>query len=267
MRAYWIAVWLLATGCDRVFGLAPTRLSDAGECVGPDEDSDCVPDHLDNCPGLANADQADNDGDGVGDVCDPDDNSQQTRLSFSPFSGADLGSWQAGTATWVIDTVHGQIQHVTANDTSLFGQTVPNDVTDLTVEATFIYHSHAAASPPNRMGVWIDTPLGVENGQACWIDPANKSAEIDESVGTGSVNRTALNIAPLADGARYTVQLRRVRDAMSPVAYCSIFLDATRSPLPPDAGHTGWLTGGYIAISADGVVADLQDVVIYGPSL
>ena len=41
-------------------------------CVGPpgDCDGDGVADGTDNCPGVANADQADGDGDGVGDVCD-----------------------------------------------------------------------------------------------------------------------------------------------------------------------------------------------------
>jgi hypothetical protein len=37
-----------------------------------DSDSDGHPDHLDNCPLLANADQADSDNDGLGDVCDSD---------------------------------------------------------------------------------------------------------------------------------------------------------------------------------------------------
>jgi Concanavalin A-like lectin/glucanases superfamily/Secretion system C-terminal sorting domain/Thrombospondin type 3 repeat len=38
-----------------------------------DTDEDGVPDIDDNCPEIANADQADLDGDGIGDVCDPDD--------------------------------------------------------------------------------------------------------------------------------------------------------------------------------------------------
>lgn len=39
------------------------------EC-DPDDDNDGVPDELDNCPFVANPDQADSDNDGVGDACD-----------------------------------------------------------------------------------------------------------------------------------------------------------------------------------------------------
>ena len=38
--------------------------------ASPDTDGDGVPDHIDNCPDTAPADQTDTDGDGVGDVCD-----------------------------------------------------------------------------------------------------------------------------------------------------------------------------------------------------
>ena len=41
--------------------------------ASPDTDGDGVPDHLDNCPDVANPDQADTDGDSVGDACDLDE--------------------------------------------------------------------------------------------------------------------------------------------------------------------------------------------------
>nr|WP_320055142.1 thrombospondin type 3 repeat-containing protein [Neolewinella litorea] len=44
-----------------------------GDVCDPDDDNDGVLDVNDNCVFTANPDQADNDGDGEGDVCDPDD--------------------------------------------------------------------------------------------------------------------------------------------------------------------------------------------------
>ncbi len=43
------------------------------ELPPPDADGDGVPDASDNCPTIANADQADSDNDGLGNACDPDD--------------------------------------------------------------------------------------------------------------------------------------------------------------------------------------------------
>ncbi|MFN3202408.1 MAG: thrombospondin type 3 repeat-containing protein [Bradymonadia bacterium] len=52
-------------------GEAPGTVS--CQAVHADEDDDGVPDADDNCPAVANADQADNEGDGQGDACDADD--------------------------------------------------------------------------------------------------------------------------------------------------------------------------------------------------
>ena len=54
--------------------LATRTLVDAGDILlAADNDNDGVINSLDNCPDTANADQADTDGDGIGDACDPDD--------------------------------------------------------------------------------------------------------------------------------------------------------------------------------------------------
>jgi hypothetical protein len=41
--------------------------------IGPDGDGDGAPNFADNCPGTANSNQLDTDGDSMGDACDPDD--------------------------------------------------------------------------------------------------------------------------------------------------------------------------------------------------
>jgi hypothetical protein len=55
----------------------------AAHACPEDDDADGVCNALDNCPGIANADQADLDGDAVGDVCDDDDAElNQTKLTL-----------------------------------------------------------------------------------------------------------------------------------------------------------------------------------------
>jgi len=60
-------------GSDNRATLSGFELS--GSAVAPDADDDGVPDDQDNCPDIANQDQADDDGDGAGNACDdcPDD--------------------------------------------------------------------------------------------------------------------------------------------------------------------------------------------------
>ena len=54
-----------------------------------DSDDDGIPDRLDNCPTTANADQADSDGNGVGDVCEPPPADQTTTGGCVCGSGID----------------------------------------------------------------------------------------------------------------------------------------------------------------------------------
>lgn len=66
------------------------------QCLGPDSDSDGVPDTYDNCPTAANSDQADIDGDGIGDVCDQVVPVSPLTLSASSEGDAILVSWAVG---------------------------------------------------------------------------------------------------------------------------------------------------------------------------
>jgi len=66
-------------------------VNDNCDCVGQlDTDLDGVPDAIDNCPSTVNPNQADFDGDGLGDFCDPDDDNDglDDELDCGPLNAA-----------------------------------------------------------------------------------------------------------------------------------------------------------------------------------
>lgn len=66
------AIDLGSTGFDNTYGNGLAQALPAGVLLNPDDDFDGEPDVSDNCPLVANATQADLDGDGLGDACDDD---------------------------------------------------------------------------------------------------------------------------------------------------------------------------------------------------
>jgi hypothetical protein len=113
------------------------KASDAGAdtkpgagCMGRathDDDGDGIVDGCDNCPTVANADQADlgeiNAGataDGVGDACDPRPaNGGDSILLFDPFTSGEIGAdWQVYGGTWragsdtIAETATGTVQEL-----------------------------------------------------------------------------------------------------------------------------------------------------------
>jgi Ca2+-binding RTX toxin-like protein len=79
-------------GVARPFGLGCDSGAYEYDVVDPDTDADGVPDFRDNCPAVANADQANTDGDSLGDACDPDANGDGIADSLQP-PGTPSGSF------------------------------------------------------------------------------------------------------------------------------------------------------------------------------
>ena len=82
-------------------GFSDTDNDQIANCLDSDDDGDGVPDALDNCPLVQNADQADMDDDGLGNVCDSDVDGD----GFSP--GPDCNDLDASISPLAIEACDG----------------------------------------------------------------------------------------------------------------------------------------------------------------
>ena len=105
------------------FPLDPTEWSDldndgTGDNADLDDDGDTIFDNEDNCPNTYNPDQADSDGDGIGDACD-EVNLSEGLVAYYPFNGNandESGNGNHGTEYDVVSYVNGVIGQAASFD-------------------------------------------------------------------------------------------------------------------------------------------------------
>lgn len=114
-RCLLLAIPLVA-GCDVLFGLERPVVADAApdapvpdapvDCLPTehDEDGDLKPDRCDSCPQIADV-GGDADGDGVGDLCDPEPEAKNRRIAFFAFDSVptDIALFTEGSGSWSLD--------------------------------------------------------------------------------------------------------------------------------------------------------------------
>jgi len=174
------------------------RPGDAGgdAVLAGDSDHDGVPDDVDNCPDVANPDQANEDGDRFGDACDPcppvandtpsdpdgdgvadscDPNPMTPGDKIEVFEGFHHGlpPW-ARTPNWVV--VGDAVRATAAANTSEYLIPPVANPNHVTVSASFVVESEVANTNSHDVDVGVPNDVGTDSSVSCELfQPAGAS--------------------------------------------------------------------------------------------
>lgn len=216
---------LALAACNQVYGLDATHLPDAvidANCslVTPDEDSDCVANADDNCPGIGNATQDDVDGDGVGDVCDPRPAIAGDRIvRFQSFDDpvAAKAEWHdIEAADWKFEPGHARHQGVADSfGTIEIVEPVADDA--FAIEVGLRVDEIPAPAVDRHYLILLDHPQGdISGGHYCSVvrgasDPVGAADALLLDMINGTGNRQQIDDP--AVGSTVVIQLARRADS------------------------------------------------------
>ena len=237
---------------------------DDGGGSSDDTDHDGVPDTTDNCPGVSNADQADADGDKIGDACDCAPNDAQLAAyklvsddlaadhgSFAVPSPYPSGDWSYASGSY--DQTRLATTSPTPSDVTL--ATVGGPLEDVYVEVKGSSTAIAASQPVELREMSILTGASVQGGQltakgCAMIVPTSGPTTI--SVVSLSGTGEAVTSTTIKSGDRPVVQVGEIflmkMSVKSGTMTCSVVLgdggtyQATASNVTGLSGTVGLLT-------------------------
>lgn len=209
---------LLLAGCDRLFGFAavpePETDAPSGGCMvagAHDDDHDCVPDAVDNCPGLPNPEQRDADDDHIGDMCDPDPlRAGNMQLLFLPNTDPDTaGQWSIDGAWSIYNDA--LVNADSANGAEEWAYWIQQLSPPLEIET--IVHVDTLGAIENKLGLAFAVqpaapgPPGAVGEFSCAIRRDSQGVHLDAYLASQTSEPLIPNAA-LRDGAVYTLRAR-----------------------------------------------------------
>jgi hypothetical protein len=206
------------SACDDVFGLErhdrvidaphPIDTVDGTVLANHDEDSDGKDDNIDVCPNVADSEQADSDGDGVGDDCDPfPGQGGDRRYYFSTLQG--FADWNVVVGDWTqaVDAV--RVTERSGNQLAVLNRPPVDNPTVIAV----IEQPTSSASGVDY-GVMLVTQLddAFPPGVACYIYSTEGSLYIYDNRGVQGISQKN----PLSPELPVTVSLEGATSKTGP---------------------------------------------------